>query len=145
VTLLNFPFRTTNSLTGQGTTGFVPMLDVTIAALNQTFADGAIGREWYLIGTGDCRANSLTWRVGADVGVRWGTAKLDLVEIRHLTHAVYGGFVAVHSDLELPCGCCIFQAGIRGEYGYYKSDLLQRQNETDLQSFNLMLTVGARF
>ena len=45
----------------------------------------------------------------------------------------------------MPCGCCIVQVGGRVEYGYVLSDVLQARNNTDLQSFNFLLTTGLRF
>ena len=51
----------------------------------------------------------------------------------------------LHSDLEIPCSCCIIFAGIRGEYGYVWSDVLQRQNNSDIQTINLLFTLGTRF
>ncbi len=142
-TLLNVPTRTT--IGGQTVNSTIPSEVVTLTGLNQTFVNGAIGKEWYLVGTGNCNSDAWNWRVGTDLGARWGSAKLDLASLRHRTHTVYGGFFAVHSDVEIPCGSCIFQAGVRAEYGYNKNDLLQGQNETDLQTINLMFTVGARF
>ena len=56
-----------------------------------------------------------------------------------------GVFLAVHSDLEIPCGCCIFQAGLRSEYGYTWADILQRQNNSDVQDINLLFNLGLRF
>jgi hypothetical protein len=59
---------------------------------------------------------------------------------------VVGGlFLSLHSDVEVPCGCCIFQAGVRAEYGYIWSDILQRHNDTDLESINLLFNAGLRF
>jgi hypothetical protein len=144
--LFDVPSRSTNAV-GQTVNNPVPRLDVSVASLNQTFANVAIGREWYLLGRADCHDGNggLLWRVGFDAGGRWGSAKVDLNEIRHLTHAVGGIFVAVHSDVEVPCGCCIFQAGIRGEYDDTWSDVLQRQNDANLQTLNVMITLGVRF
>ncbi len=146
-----------------------------IEALNRTFVNIALGRDWYLFqpahtylsclgggcggnGCNDC--GGLTWRVGIDGGARYGTAKLDLhgiqapnattgtemlVGVRHRTDTIAGAFVAVHSDVEYPCGCCTFQAGIRFEWDYTWMDILQEQNNTDVQDLNLLFTLGARF
>jgi hypothetical protein len=52
---------------------------------------------------------------------------------------------AVHTDVEIPCGCCTYQAGFRAEWGYNWSDVFQAQNDADFQELNLLLTLGVRF
>jgi hypothetical protein len=56
-----------------------------------------------------------------------------------------GAYVAVHSDLEYPCGCCIFQLGFRVEWDYTWTDILQSQNKGDLQDLNFLVNLGVRF
>jgi hypothetical protein len=128
---------------------------VSIEALNRTFVNLGFGRDWYLNGPaptylnaadrGDCCRGAPVWRVGFEGGGRYGTAKLDLHEIQHRTDTIAGLFVAGHADVEVPCGCCIFQAGFRVEYDYTWTDLLQQSNDTDLQDFNFLFTIGARY
>jgi hypothetical protein len=130
---------------------------VSIADLNTTFANLGFGRDWYLRGQAptyltcaacgdhDCDRGNWVWRVGVDGGGRYGTAKLELHEVRHRTDTIAGLYVGAHSDIEVPCGCCIFQAGIRLEYDYTWMDILQKQNDTDLQNLNLLFTIGTRF
>jgi hypothetical protein len=130
---------------------------VSIADLNETFANLGFGRDWYLFGQaptylscaggncGDHGCGGVAWRVGVDGGGRYGTAKLELHDIRHRTDTIAGLFVAAHSDLEIPCGCCIFQAGLRVEYDYTWMDILQTPNDTDLENFNVLLSAGVRF
>jgi hypothetical protein len=132
---------------------------VSIANYNETFANLGFGRDWYLwgqaptyltCGGGGCGdhgcGGGVVWRVGVDGGGRYGTAKLELHEIRHRTDTIAGLFVGAHSDIEVPCGCCcIFQAGLRVEYDYTWTDILQRQNDTDLENINLLLSIGVRF
>jgi hypothetical protein len=139
VNLQNFNF--------QGTT--IPSLNVTPNDLNRTYADLSVGRDWYL--WGPARVDGISagelpnWRVGAEVGGRWGTAKLEATEITNQSETIYGAFVAIHSEIECPWHCCIFQAGLRLEYGYTWCDILQQQNRTDLEDFNVLVTVGVRF
>jgi hypothetical protein len=146
-TLLNFQSQVSvpsSSGIPTTTTMTIPQFAVTPAGLNNTFVNLAFGREWYLWGSaatcGECK-----WRVGGDFGGLWGTERVDLVEIKHKTGSISGFFVSLHSDLEIPCGCCIVYAGLRMEYGYTFSDILQRQNNTDLQSLNFLATFGVRF
>jgi hypothetical protein len=117
---------------------------VTIKDLNRTFANVGLGREWYLWRAGhDC--NDLRWNWGIDGGGRLGTVKLDLNEIQHRTDVAGAMFVALHTDLEVPCGCCTFLAGLRLEWDYTWMDILQHQNDSDLMDVNLLITLGIRF
>jgi hypothetical protein len=122
----------------------VPALSASVASLNQTFMNLAVGREWYIVGNADC-GDHWNWRVGADLGGRWGTCKLELNEITHRTDVIGGLFIAGHSDIEVPCGCAVLQFGIRTEYGYTWTDVLQSQNPGDFQSFSLLFNLGVRF
>jgi hypothetical protein len=125
---------------------------VSIANLNRDFVTVGFGREWYLFGQAPTYLNcaergcggGLSWRVGVDGGGRYGSAKLNLHELRHRTDTIAGMYAAAHTDVEYPCGCCIFQAGIRVEYDYTWMDILQR-NDADVQDINLLFTVGTRF
>jgi hypothetical protein len=111
--------------------------------LNRTYANLALGGEWYLAGSAN--GTHRTWRAGFDVGGRWGTAKVELHDAQHRTGVLTGVFAAVHSDYEIPCGCYLFVAGVRAEWGYTFSDILQSQNDSDVMDINLMLTAGVRF
>ena len=117
---------------------------VTLRQLNRTFFDVGAGKEWYLWGA----ANSTgpMFRIGLDGGGRWGSAMAEFNEIRHRTDVIGGVWAAGHADFEIPCGgCCIFQAGLRVEYGYTWSDILQIQNKSDVQDINILFNVGLRF
>ena len=89
--------------------------------------------------------DDINWRWGVDVGGRYGTGKVNFHEINHLTGVLWGAFGSVHSDIEIPCRCCILQAGLRLEYSYTLSDILQEQNSGDIQQVNLLFTLGSRF
>jgi hypothetical protein len=123
----------------------VPSVNVAVRDLNRTYVNAAVGREWYLWGNADRCKPDVNWRVGFDVGGRYGTEKLEVTNFNHLTDVIAGTFGSVHTDLEIPWRCCIFQAGIRAEYGYTWGDVLQRQNDGDVQEINLLFTLGTRF
>ena len=123
---------------------FFPTLAVIPDGVNQTYFNLSLGKERYLWGSATCGQQSRC-RVGWDVGGRYGSTRFDIVADRHRTDTVGGFFLAAHSDIEVPCGCCIMQFGGRAEYGYIWSDVLQSQNNTDLHSISLMLTAGLRF
>jgi hypothetical protein len=139
-TLQNLSLPGPNNIPFTGVT-----LNVTPNSFNRTFASLAIGREWFLAGTADPRLNQSNWRAGFDVGGRWGTSKLELDEIQHRVDVVGGLFIALHSDVEIPCGNVIFHGGIRTEWAYTWSDVLQRQNDADISEINLLFTLGIRF
>jgi hypothetical protein len=138
--LFNIPVKT-----AQGTIT-VDRADVASKSFNQTFVNLAGGREWWLWGPATCGGDQGNWRAGVDLGGRYGTAKLELVQpIGHKTDVLGGFFVAAHSDVEIPWNHFMLMAGIRAEYGYTWSDILQRQNNSDVQNLNLLFTLGARF
>jgi hypothetical protein len=116
---------------------------VTIHYLNRTFVNLSFGKEWYLMGSAhDCGQK---WRVGFDVGGRYGSAKLALNELRHRTGVIEGTFLALHTDVEYPCCSVVFTAGLRAEWSYTFSEILQEQNDTNFHEINLMATAGVRF
>jgi hypothetical protein len=135
----------TQTILGQQVTSIIPELPVTPGGLNQTFLNLSVGRECYLWGDATQAELGPTWRVGWDLGGRWGTEKLVLREIRHRTDVVGGLFGAVHTDVEFPCACCIYHVGVRAEYGYIWSDVLQSHNNADLNTINLLFTAGVRY
>ena len=144
VTLTNVPFKTTDA-TGAATTVNVPFINVTPGNLNRTSVNLAGGREMWLLGTADSSRNDLNLRVGWDVGGRWGTEKLEFNEIQHRTDSFGGVFVGLHSDVEVPCGCAVFQAGLRLEWSTDYSQILQNANNGNTMDINLMATFGIRF
>jgi hypothetical protein len=118
---------------------------VSIRDLNRTYVNLSLGRERYLWGCADGAPGQPNLRIGVDFGGRYGTEKLEVTQITHRTDTIAGMFVSAHSDLEFPCGACVFQAGIRTEWGYTWADVLQRQNNSDVQDIQLLFTFGARF
>jgi hypothetical protein len=142
-TITNFVVMVPNA--AGGTSSFtIPSVPVTPASLNDTTLNLALGREWYVWGTAQCQGEPKV-RFGCDFGGRWGSSKLELREVHHLTGTVEGFFTSVHSDVEIPCSCCIIEAGVRIEYGYLFSNILQPANHSDLQSLNFMFTLGTRY
>jgi hypothetical protein len=124
----------------------VARLDAALKSLNRTTVNVAGGREWWLWGTAECGRDEPNLRVGFDVGGRYGTAKLDLENGgRHRTDVISGLFASIHSDLEAPLGGCTLVAGVRGEWGYTWTDILQRQNNGDVEDLNLLFTFGVRY
>jgi len=131
------------NILGQSTPRVVPSIDVTFNRYNRTFVNAGFGREWYL--WDPANSNGWMWRAGFDFGGRWGSGKLDLNELPHRSKVLGGGFVSLHTDIEWPCGACIYQAGFRAEWSYTASEILQGQNNADVQDVLLMLNFGVRF
>lgn len=145
VTLTNVTVPTTNPITGQNGTTTIPSIATAVRSYNQTMGNLGIGKEWYLTGCADVTTDHVNWRVGVDGGGRYGAAKVELTGLRHETDVVGGMFIALHSDVELPWGNCLLQAGVRTEYGYTWSDILQHQNDADVQYINVLVTAGLRY
>jgi hypothetical protein len=116
---------------------------VTIKNLNRTSFDLAGGREWYLMGAAN--APCTKWRAGFDIGFRYGSERLEFQEIRHRSGVFETGFIALHTDLECPCCTVVFLAGFRAEWAYTSSNILQRQNDSDVMDVNFLVTTGVRF
>ncbi len=116
-------------------------VDVTVREFNRTFVSLGLGRQWWLWGPADDVERM--WRWGLDAGGRFGSSKADFNEIRHRTDVIGGVYAAAHTDLEFPCGSCVFMTGLRLEWAYTWSDILQR--ESNVAEVNLMLTLGVRF
>jgi hypothetical protein len=140
---VNFPIKQS---TGTVT---LPEVAVTVQSLNRTYATLGFGRDWYL--WGPARVDGIShgvlpnWRVGVEAGGRYGTEKLSLNEIPHTTDHIGGLYVSLYTDVEYPWHCCVFSAGLRAEYGYTWSDVLQPQNPADVQDLDVLVTFGVRF
>ncbi|MFO0843500.1 MAG: hypothetical protein U0797_14045 [Gemmataceae bacterium] len=136
-----------------------PVVPVIPSSLNETYVHLALGHEIYVCGNADCGDDGPKVRVGYDAGGRWGSAKLiaprqpfigDNGDPRrdfpnHFNDVVGGLVGALHADYEIPFKCAMIHAGVRTEFSYIWADLLQRQNNTDLMSINLLFNLGCRF
>jgi hypothetical protein len=122
---------------------------LTVRSLNRTYANLGVGRDWYLWGPAHVEGISAgelpNLRVGVEVGGRWGTEELEVNETTRRMDTIGGTYFAIYGDVEYPWHCCVFTAGLRTEYGYTWTDILQHQNRTDIQDLNVLLTLGVRF
>ena len=109
-----------NPVTGQTTTRPDILTRVRIRALDRTNFNYGVGRDWWLSGAATPGLEDhVNWRIGTEVGGRWGTAHIDLVPLndpsgyarRH--NVTHGVFVAAHSTVEVPMGSWILFAGLR--------------------------------
>ncbi|HKI38488.1 MAG TPA: hypothetical protein VKA46_41955 [Gemmataceae bacterium] len=126
-------------------------IPVTVRNLNRTYANLALGREWYIWAPGatcpTCgrMGEGVTWRVGCDAGGRWGSEKMQFHEIAHRTEVIEAAFVSLHTDMEVPCGGWVFLVGGRVEWdNTWMHSILQDVPE-NLQNINVMMTLGVRY
>lgn len=154
-TLVDFPEVRNNQRV------LTPVKELTGDYLNRTLFGLSIGREVWLLGNArvgqngcgmcesgcgpGCVDGAWNLRIGWDFGGRWGTTKFMPNEARHLNERLGGVFVAVHSDIEIPCGGCIFQSGVRMEWGYTWNDVVQSRNPADIQDLLFLWNMGIRF
>jgi len=125
----------------------LPEIALTVSSLNMTFVNLGFGREWWLHGSADPgqQQHCWNWRAGFDGGGRYGSAEVQFDQIQHHTDVVGGIYAALHSDVEWPFRCGIGFAGVRLEYNYIWTSLLQDQNNGDFSSLNLLFQLGVRF
>jgi hypothetical protein len=116
-----------------------------VVALQRTHTEALVGREWYLyVWPGE---HAPAWRAGFDAGGGIGTVRADFftTTLRHRTDVIYSILASIHTDLEIPRGCCTFLVGVRAEWDHDWMDILQSQNNSNLQDVTVLLSLGVRF
>src|SRR5206468_2530031 len=96
----------------------------TLQNSNRTMVGLGFGRDWYPWQPAD--SDGCKWRIGCDGGGRYGSHRVNFNELGHATDVVGGIYAGLHSDVEIPCRWAILQAGLRFEWAYTWSDILQR-------------------
>jgi hypothetical protein len=129
--------------------GFSRVDDVSLATLHRTYVHFGVGQQWWLVGASGCGSSS--WRVGADVGGRYGAARIDLHDYAVFPgqyirrgDTFWGANVALHTDIELPMKCCTCFGGFRAEWGYDWMNFDTTGND-HVAEVNLLLNLGVRF
>jgi hypothetical protein len=113
--------------------------------VNRTSANLSLGREWYLWGSAEEQDKADNFRFGIDIGGRWGSMKIQPVEVTMST-AIFGSlFGAFHADWEIPWMGVLWQHGVRLEIDQTWNKILQDQNNSDILSLNLLYRFGLRF
>jgi hypothetical protein len=112
----------------------------TIHDYNRTFFGLGLGHDWFLRPS---NFDSCNWRVGLDGGGRYGSGRINFNEVGHITDVIGSMYFGVHSDLEFPIRDAIWHVGLRMEWAYTWSDILQRTS--DVQDLNFYVTFGARY
>jgi hypothetical protein len=153
-----FPFTVTefdfNTFQNVSRLVFTPV-PVNIRAYHRASLNVAGGFERYIGNPAYCPGNH--FRVGGDIGGRWGASRLELndvsradrIDYRRL-YDVYGAlFLSLHSDVEIPITACTwFVAGFRAEWNVNWSDILKNSvphQGSNLVDVNLLINAGFRF
>lgn len=113
----------------------------TLQGSNRTLVGVGFGREWYL--REPATSDAWRWRWGLDAGGRYGSHRININEGGHLVDVIGGTYAAVHTDVEIPCKQFVFYTGLRLEWAYTWSDILQQPS--DVQDLTLYLTLGVRY
>jgi hypothetical protein len=144
IQLFNLPYLDRSGAFGFGVNKTIKRDPVVgIIALNTTFVNLSGGKEYYLRGDAFNKENS--WRIGGDVGGRYGTGKGEFVGFPNLKDTIGGVFLSLHSDLQIPFGKVNLIAGLRLEWDYIWNGVLQSQNNSDLSNISLLYNGGIQF
>lgn len=145
VSLFNLPYLDRSGQFGIGVNRAItiPAIDVGIISLNTTFVNLSGGKEYYLRGDAFNKDNS--WRIGGDIGGRYGSGKTEFVGFPNLKDTIGAVFLSIHSDLQIPFGKVNLISGIRLEWDYIWNGVLQSQNNSDLSNISLLYNGGIQF
>ncbi|MEY4612175.1 MAG: hypothetical protein RL179_148 [Planctomycetota bacterium] len=145
VSLFNLPYLDRSGQFGIGVNRAItiPAVDVGIISLNTTFVNLSGGKEYYLRGDAFNKDNS--WRIGGDIGGRYGSGKTEFVGFPNLKDTIGAVFLSIHSDLQIPFGKVNLISGIRLEWDYIWNGVLQSQNNSDLSNISLLYNGGIQF
>lgn len=111
---------------------------------NRTCVGLGLGREWYLMGDGS-HCNGPSWRVSFDGGGRWGSASVAFDSLKHTSDVIGAVYFGLETDYEWPMQCapCTFVFGLRAEWDYTWSDILEQRS--DVQDLSILFHFGVRF
>jgi len=108
---------------------------------HRTYLNLGFGRDTYW--NASAEDSGRRFRVGWDVGARYGALSQEYDRIKHRTDVIGGLYAGAHADFEWSTSWGAWHAGVRCEYSYTWSDILQRAS--DIQEINTLLTVGIRY
>lgn len=136
----------TNPLTGQPEVALIQFGTPTTPAIriretHRTYANLGIGRDYYWRTSADDPGR--LFRYGWQTGGRYGTLSQEYNIIKHRTDVIGGFFAGLHGEFEYPSRWGMLQLGVRCEYGYTWTDILQRAS--DIQEINTMFNIGVRY
>jgi len=142
---------TTDPITGAPVFHPDQLNEFVIRGMHRTSFNFSLGRDWWLEGPGIVGlASGDNWRVGVDLGGRWGTAHVDLVPTADPTNyfkkgsTTYGVVSGLNLTREIPWGATILYGGLRTEIGYDWTNVIPPQGG-DIFNVNFYLNFGVRF
>lgn len=123
-----------------------------VTELRRTSFNYGIGRDYFLNGPGAVgqAPEYGNFRLGWDVGGRWGTASIDFEPFgdpdgyRRRQGVYHSAYLAGQATWEKPCGGWTFYMGGRVEWSYNWTNLIP-PNDGEFRDMNLLLTLGVRF
>jgi hypothetical protein len=113
---------------------------VTVREVNRTSVNLGAGREWFVYPALYTPAHI---RYGVDFGGRWGSTKTSFNEAGSRTDVFGTAYFGGHALYEFPFRDTIVNFGVRGEYNYTWSDVLNRSS--DISEANILLSAGVRY
>jgi hypothetical protein len=136
---------------GPGTTFFG--LPVVVRDYNRWYASGGLGRDWFLFRSPDNSSLIGSFRIGLEIGGRYGTSHVDMLVVgspppndylrrQAVLESLYFG---AHADLEIPMGAAVFFFGFRAEFAFNWSDNIMPGLDGSLNDLNLLIATGFRF
>ena len=139
-------FTGNTDITGQPEVKLIQFGTPTLPAIriretHRTYVNLGVGRDYYWRTSAE--EPGTMFRIGWDTGGRYGALSQEYNLIKHRTDVVGGIFVGAHGEFEIPSRWGLWQLGVRTEYAYTWSDILQRAS--DIQEINVMMTFGVRY
>jgi hypothetical protein len=128
-------------------------LPVVARDYNRWYASSGLGRDWFLFRSPDNSSLISSFRIGGEIGGRWGTSHISMLVVGSPPPNDYlrrqavleSLYFAAHADLEIPMGAAVFFAGFRAEYALNWSDNITPGLDGNLQDVNLLVTAGFRY
>ncbi|HEV3142853.1 MAG TPA: hypothetical protein VGZ47_03100 [Gemmataceae bacterium] len=128
-------------------------LPVVARDYNRWFASGGLGRDWFLLRDPQNVGLIGEFRVGLEIGGRWGTSHLDMlvkgspppndyVRRQAVLESLY---FSAHAGFEIPLGAAVFFTTFRAEYAFNWSNNITPGLNGNLDDVNLVLSVGFRY
>ena len=123
-----------------------------VTEMRRTSFNFGVGRDYFLNGPGMVgqAPDYGNFRLGWDVGGRWGTASIDFEPFgdpdgtRRRQNVYHGVYLGGQGTWEKTCGGWTFYMGGRVEWGYYWTNLVP-PNDGDFRDVNLLFMLGVRF
>jgi hypothetical protein len=124
-----------------------------VTALHRETLNFGFGRDWWLNGPGSLgNEPASNWRVGTEIGGRWGTGHVNLVpkqftppfDYNRRGGVYHGIYLSAYTNYERSFGNVIMYSGLKVQWAYNWMNYVPPQ-DSDLQDLNILMTFGVRF